>query len=226
MDIVLLGAPGAGKGTQAELLSEWLGLPSVSSGDLFRSAIEAGTELGRQAKAFIDRGDLVPDEVTMGMVAERLLQPDCAGGVILDGFPRTVIQAQMLDGFLATLDRQIDVVPYIRVSSETLLKRLAGRWTCRQCGAVYHELFKPERVHGVCDVCNGELYQRQDDTRETQRRRIEVYLTQTSPLIAFYREAGVLAELDGEQDIPAVQAALRSAISAARQGTDRARCDG
>ncbi len=216
MDIVLLGAPGAGKGTQAELLAKWLSSPHVSSGDLFRAAMEAGTELGRQAKAIIDRGDLVPDDVTMGMVAQRLLQPDCRNGVILDGFPRTATQAEMLDGFLATLDRRIDLVPYIEVAKSTLLERLAGRWTCRNCGAIYHELFSPEKVKGVCDICGGELYQRPDDTAETQRRRIEVYFDQTAPLIEYYRKEGVLVTIDGEAEIAQVQKALRQAIEGDR----------
>jgi adenylate kinase len=216
--IILLGAPGAGKGTQADLLQEWLSLAHISSGDLFRSAIEAGTPLGQVAKSYIDQGKLVPDEVTIGMVAERLAQPDTAEGVILDGFPRTAAQAKALDQLLSDMGRQVDVVPYVRVSTAELVKRLAGRWTCRRCGAVYHEIYNPEQVKGICDVCGGELYQRQDDTPETQRRRIEVYFEQTSPLIEYYREKGLLAEIDGEQSIKAVQADLRRAIEAAIQG--------
>lgn len=212
MDIVLLGPPGAGKGTQAELLAEWLKLPHVSSGDLFRSAIQNATPLGLEAKGFIDRGELVPDDVTIGLVGERLGQPDCASGVILDGFPRTVAQAEALDRVFASLGRRVDVVPYIQVAQELLLQRLAGRWTCRNCGTVYHSVFSPEKVKGVCDVCGGQLYQRADDTPETHRRRIEVYLEQTAPLADYYRACGVLAEIDGEQDVPSVQRALREAI--------------
>ena len=216
MDVVLLGAPGAGKGTQAELLAEWLSLPTVSSGDLFREAIDAGTPLGRRAKEYIDRGELVPDQVTIDMVAERLSRPDCAGGVILDGFPRTVTQAQALEELLGRMGRRVDAVIYIEVSPEVLLRRLAGRWTCSQCGAVYHEVYSPEAVKGVCDNCGGKLVQREDDTPQVQRRRIEVYQERTAPVIAYYREKGILSEVDGEQDVEAVQRDLRAVIEAAR----------
>ncbi len=212
MDIILLGAPGAGKGTQADALVQWLQLPHVSSGELFRSAIAAQTPLGVQAKAYIDRGELVPDQVTVGMVGERLAEPDCARGAILDGFPRTVTQAAALDDILTNLHRRVNVVLYISVSTETLLKRLAGRWICRRCGATYHELYNRERVKGICDVCGGELYQREDDTPETQRHRIDVYLAQTAPLIDHYRAKGLLIEIDGEQDVAGVQCELRKAI--------------
>jgi adenylate kinase len=217
LDIVLLGAPGAGKGTQAELLSKWLGVPRVASGDLFRAAISARTPLGIQAKLYIGRGELVPDDVTIGMVAERVSQPDCAQGVILDGFPRTVAQAESLGAFLSKLERQVGLVAYVRASEEALLQRLAGRWTCKNCGAVYHRTFSPEKNRGVCDVCDGVLYQREDDTPETQLRRIAVYLQQTAPLIAYYQHQGVLVELDGEQSIALVQEALRRAVEAILQ---------
>lgn len=213
MDLVLLGAPGAGKGTQAERLEQWLGIPQVSSGDLFRSNIARGTALGQQAQAYIEQGVLVPDEVTIGMVAERLAEPDCQAGVILDGFPRTVAQAEALDDLLAKMGRQVDLVPYIAVSRETLLARLAGRWTCKACGAVYHQVYHPPQTEGVCDACGGDLYQRPDDTVETQARRIDVYLKETSPLIDYYRERGVLVEIDGEREIDQVEAALRSAVA-------------
>ncbi len=216
MDLVLLGAPGAGKGTQAERLGRWLGIPQVSSGDLFRSNIARATALGQAAQTYIERGELVPDEITIGMVADRLAEPDCADGVILDGFPRTVAQAKALNDLLAKLGRQVDLVPYVAVSREILLARLAGRWTCRSCGAVYHQVYRPSRVDGVCDVCGGELYQRPDDTAETQARRIDVYMKETSPLIAFYRDRGVLVEIDGEQAIDEVEAALRAAVMDAR----------
>lgn len=216
MDIVLLGAPGAGKGTQAELLAEWLSLPTVSSGVLFREAIDAGTPLGRRAKEYIDRGELVPDEVTVDMIAERLSRPDCANGVILDGFPRTVAQARALEDLLGRMGRQVDVVAYIEVSPDVLLRRLAGRWTCSQCGAVYHETFSPEAVKGVCDNCGGKLVQREDDTPEVQRRRIEVYAERTAPLIAYYRRQGILSEVDGDQEVEAVQRDLRTVITSAR----------
>lgn len=216
MDLVLLGAPGAGKGTQAERLGRWLGIPQVSSGDLFRSNIARATALGQEAQTYMDRGELVPDEITIGMVADRLAEPDCADGVILDGFPRTVAQAKALDDLLAKLGRQVDLVPYVAVSRETLLERLAGRWTCRSCGAAYHQVFRPSRVDGVCDVCGGDLYQRPDDTAETQARRIDVYMKETSPLIAFYRDRGALVEIDGERAIDEVEAALRAAVMDAR----------
>ena len=216
MDIVLLGAPGAGKGTQAELLAEWLSLPTVSSGVLFREAMDAGTPLGCRAKEFIDRGELVPDEVTVDMIAERLSRPDCANGVILDGFPRTVAQAEALEALLEAMGRRVDIAAYIKVSPEVLLRRLSGRWTCSHCGAVYHEVFNPERVKGVCDNCGGKLAQREDDTPEVQSRRIAVYTENTAPLIAYYREKGLLAEVDGERDVEAVQNDLRAVIAAAR----------
>ncbi|NLG51434.1 MAG: adenylate kinase [Chloroflexi bacterium] len=212
MYIVLLGAPGAGKGTQAELLREKLAIPSVSSGDLFRSAIEAGTELGVKAKEYIDRGELVPDGVTIAMVAERLAQPDCTEGVILDGFPRTVAQAEALDGVLAEMNRRVHAVLYIKVSEDVLLKRLAGRWTCRDCGAIYHEVFGPEKTRGVCDACGGALYQREDDTPETQQRRIAVYLDRTAPLQECYRAKGILIEIDGDQDVDVVHRSVMAAI--------------
>jgi adenylate kinase len=218
MDLVLLGAPGAGKGTQAERLERWLGIPQVSSGDLFRSNMALGTALGKQAQSYIEQGALVPDEVTIGMVAARLAEPDCEAGVVLDGFPRTVAQAGALDRILAGMGRQVDLVPYIAVSRETLLARLAGRWTCKDCGAVYHELFRPPEMRGVCDECGGELYQRPDDTAETQARRIDVYMNETSPLIDYYRERGVLIEINGEQGIDQVEAALRSAVADLAEG--------
>lgn len=217
MDIVLLGAPGAGKGTQAELLCGWLGFPHISSGDLFRSNIQSGTELGLRAKAFIDAGELVPDEVTIGMVADRLSSPECAQGVILDGFPRTEKQALALKAFLSTLYRSIDVVLSINVSTGVLMERLTGRWICPQCGTVYHAVYKPEVTRGLCDHDGASLYQRSDDAPATQGRRIEVYLKQTAPLIEFYRSEGTLAEVDGEGTVEQVQQRLREAIEAARQ---------
>lgn len=216
MDLVLLGAPGAGKGTQASLLGEILPLPRVSSGDLFRAALANQTELGLKAKVYMDRGELVPDEITIGMVAERISQPDCAQGVIFDGFPRTVAQAKALDDLLGRMGRKVDLVIYIRVSTPVLLERLAGRWTCPKCGRVYHRLYSPEKVQGECDDCHVPLYQRDDDTPETQSRRIAVYLEQTAPLQAFYRERGLLVEVNGEQDIQAVHADIVKAIQKAR----------
>ncbi len=212
MFVVLLGPPGVGKGTQAERLAEELELPHISSGELFRENIEVGTPLGKEAQLYIDRGDLVPDEVTIAMVAQRLSQLDCAEGAILDGFPRTIEQAQALDGVLAERDAAVTLVPYINASTETLLQRLGGRWTCRDCQVVYHTLFNPPSEPGVCDACGGELYQRPDDTPETHRKRIEVYQEQTAPLVDYYRERGLLVEVDGELDIEGVYAELLAAI--------------
>ena len=216
-DIILLGAPGAGKGTQAELLVQWLPLPRVATGELFRAAIGGRTDLGMRAKAAMDRGELVSDEITVSMVAERLDQPDCARGVIFDGFPRTPAQAEALEALLAGLGRQVDLVVYVQVSRDSLLRRLAGRWTCKNCGAVYHRSFSPEKNQGICDACGGRLYQREDDTPETQARRVEVYFSQTAPLIAHYRQRGWLVEVDGEQQIAAVQRDLRQAIEVVLQ---------
>jgi len=218
VDIVLLGAPGAGKGTQAELLRDRLSLPSVSSGDLFRAALSERTPLGLRAKAYMDKGELVPDEITVSMVAERISQKDCAAGVIFDGFPRTAGQAEELDNLFDQMQRRVDIVLYVMVSEGVLLRRLAGRWTCRECGAIYHREFSPEKVQGVCDACGGELYQRPDDTPETQKRRIQVYLQQTAPLEAYYRGKGLLVELDGEQEIDVVQGDIVKAIGAVTTG--------
>ena len=212
---MLLGVPGAGKGTQAELLTEALELPHVASGVLFREHLSKGTELGEQARVYVDRGDLVPDEVTIRMVAERLSRADCREGFLLDGFPRTVAQAEALDQTLTQMGTELNIVPLIKVSEETALVRLGGRWTCRKCGDVYHQLFNPPQVEGVCDECGGELYQRSDDTPETHRHRIEVYSEQTMPLIDYYRQAGLLVELDGEGSIEQVQVALRMVVEQA-----------
>ena len=210
--LVLLGAPGAGKGTQAAFLSEDLNLAHVASGDLFREALAKETELGLLAKSFMDRGELVPDDVTIAMVMERLAKPDCTGGAVLDGFPRTIDQAVALESALSENGCGIDLVPYIKVSEEVLLARLAGRWTCRKCGAIYHQLFSPPKVTGVCDECGGELFQRSDDTPETQQRRIRVYFEQTSPLIEFFQQRNILVEIDGEQSVEEVRSALLGTV--------------
>jgi adenylate kinase len=210
--LVLLGGPGAGKGTQAERLAVALGIPQVSTGDLFRENLKSATELGLLAKGYMERGELVPDDVTVGMVRERLKRPDAVKGAILDGFPRTVAQAEALEGLLAGLGRELAAVPYIQVSEDVLLARLAGRWTCKTCGAMYHQVFSPPQEPGVCDKCGGVLYQRPDDTPETQQHRIEVYFDQTAPLIDYYRDKGLLVEIDGRPGIDEIQAKLLEVI--------------
>ncbi len=217
MFIVLLGPPGVGKGTQAERLSVELGLPHVSSGELFREAMQNQTALGRQAKSYIDSGELVPDEVTIGMVAERLSRSDCSKGAVLDGFPRTIQQAEALDRVLSELGSRVALVLDIEASTDILLRRLGGRWTCKNCQIVYHEVFSPPREAGKCDACGGELYQRPDDTPETHRRRIEVYLAQTAPLREYYALRGLVVEIDGEQDIAAVFADSMRVIQQTRE---------
>lgn len=210
--LVLLGGPGAGKGTQAERLAENLGIPQVSTGDLFRENLKKETDLGLLAKGYMARGELVPDEVTVGMVRERLSRPDAAQGAILDGFPRTIAQAEALEALLADMGSKLAAVPYIKVPEDVLLARLAGRRTCRACGAMYHDLFSPPQETGVCDKCGGELYQRPDDTPETQKHRIVVYFQQTAPLIDYYREKGLLVEVDGRPGIEDIQADLLSIV--------------
>lgn len=212
MYIVLLGPPGAGKGTQAEVLEEQTGLVHISSGDIFRENLKAQTELGKLAQGFMNRGELVPDDVTIAMIRERLSRPDCTAGAILDGFPRTPAQAEALDVMLAELDSKISSVPFISVPEAVLVERLSGRWTCRAAGHVYHSQYNPPRKPGVCDEDGSELYQREDDKPETVKRRIHVYFEQTSPLIEFYRKAGLLIEVDGTQPIDEVTSTLLAAI--------------
>ncbi|GAB6934783.1 MAG: adenylate kinase [Bacillota bacterium] len=204
MNIVFMGLPGAGKGTQAERIVASFGIPHISTGDMFRQAVREGTPLGLKAKEYMDKGLLVPDEVTVGIVRERLSQGDCAKGFLLDGFPRTVPQAEALDATLAELGRRLDHVIYLDVRKETLLARLTGRRICRQCGATYHVVFNPPRQEGVCDKCGGELYQRDDDKEETVATRLEVNLAQMEPLLAYYEEKGLLRRVNGEQEIDAV----------------------
>jgi adenylate kinase len=213
--LVMLGPPGAGKGTQAKLLAEDLDVPHVSSGDLFRDHLGRKTELGLLAKEYMDRGDLVPDDVTVGMVVERIGRSDCQNGVVLDGFPRTLSQAAALDGALAERGQSLTVVPLIQVADEEVVKRLTARRVCRDCGALYNLVFNPPSVAGVCDACGGELYQRDDDNPETVRNRLFTYYKETSPLIGYYFAKGLLAEVDGERAIEAVQADLRAAVEAA-----------
>ncbi len=202
--IVLLGPPGAGKGTQAKAISEKLRLPHISSGDIFRENLKNKTELGSKAEVFMNKGELVPDDLTIAMIRERLARPDCVRGALLDGFPRTPAQADALAAMLAGLDGEVRCVPYISVPESILIERLTGRWTCRVQGHVYHEKYNPPKVAGCCDEDGSELYQRDDDKAETVIRRIRVYLEQTKPLIAYYQERGVLREVDGTRSIEAV----------------------
>jgi adenylate kinase len=195
--IVLLGPPGAGKGTQAEILRDQLKLTHVSSGDLFRENVGKQTELGKLAKSYMDRGELVPDDVTIAMVKDRISRPDCDNGVLLDGFPRTAAQADALCAMLEDLGEKVSVVPYISAPAEVLIERLSGRWTCRAAGHIYHIKNKPPKVPGICDEDGSELYQRDDDKAETVANRIRVYLDKTAPLIEYYQQRGLLIELDG-----------------------------
>lgn len=204
LKVILLGAPGAGKGTQAVTLSKKLGLVHIATGDLFRKEQESGSELGKIAKSYMEKGQLVPDEITVKMLLGRISAPDCAKGFILDGFPRTLEQAKALDKALAAQKQSIDMVLYIKVSNKELLRRLSGRWICRDCQAPYNIVEKPPKTKGKCDTCGGELYQRADDTEETVRKRLDVYFAQTMPLIEYYTKAGKLEEVKGEQGIEAV----------------------
>ncbi|WP_191566508.1 adenylate kinase [Metabacillus idriensis] len=204
MNLVLMGLPGAGKGTQAERIVEKYEIPHISTGDMFRAAIKDETELGLKAKSFMDQGALVPDEVTIGIVRERLGKNDCEKGFLLDGFPRTVAQAQALEEILSDLDRKIDYVINIEVDKDILMERLTGRRICKQCGSTYHLVFNPPAVEGICDKCGSELYQRADDNEETVANRLEVNLKQTQPLLNFYEEKGYLRNINGQQDIKQV----------------------
>ncbi len=212
LNLILLGAPGAGKGTQAVTISKKLGLVHIASGDLFRKEQESGSELGKIAKSYMEKGQLVPDEITVKMVLGRISSPDCAKGVILDGFPRTLEQARALDKALTAEGKSIDEVLYIKVSNKELLRRLSGRWICRNCQAPYNIVELPPKVSGKCDHCGGELYQRADDTEETARKRLDVYFTQTAPLIKYYTEAGKLVEIDGEKSVEEVGSDLIAVI--------------
>jgi len=211
MYLILLGAPGTGKGTQAKVLAERFGWPQISTGDMLREAVATGTELGKTAKGYMDAGGLVPDEVVIGMLVERIGRDDARSGFILDGFPRTLAQAVALDEALANEGKSIDLAPYITVPDDELVKRLGGRWVCRSCGAIYHEVTNPPAVAGKCDKCGGELYQRDDDKPETVRARLE---KQKPPveLVAHYRDGNKLVEIDGEQDVDAVTAQLLASI--------------
>lgn len=213
MHIVLLGAPGAGKGTQADILCKEMNLAHIASGDLFRQALDQKTELGLLAKSYMEAGKLVPDEITIKMILERVSQPDCASGCLFDGFPRTLEQAKALDRAFAEQGGKIDKVIYIKVAEEELVKRLSGRWICRNCQTPYHIVSSPPKVPGKCDKCGAELYQRPDDTEETVRERLKVFSTQTMPIINYYRKQNKLVEVDGNLGI---QDVARQALAALR----------
>jgi adenylate kinase len=202
--IILLGAPGSGKGTQAKRISETRSIPQISTGDMLREAVKTGTEMGRKAKTFMDQGGLVPDEVVIGIVRDRLREPDCEGGFILDGFPRTIPQAEALDRVAKDLGKEIRVVVSLEVDEEELMERLCGRRTCRDCGAMYHVRFSPPKTEGTCDRCGGELYQRDDDKEETIRARFANYRKSTEPLIAYYGRAGTLRTVRASGDIDTI----------------------
>jgi adenylate kinase len=207
-----MGLPGAGKGTQAERIVENYEIPHISTGDMFRAAIKEGTQLGLEAKSYIDKGELVPDEVTIGIVRERLSKADCEKGFLLDGFPRTVAQAEALEQMLEGLNRKIDHVINIDVDQSILMDRLTGRRICKECGATYHLVFNPPAQEGVCDKCGGELYQRADDNSETVANRLEVNVKQSKPLLDFYETKGYLRNINGDQDINVVFEDVRALL--------------
>ena len=212
MNLVLMGLPGAGKGTQAERIVEQYGIPHISTGDMFRAAMKEGTELGLQAKSFMDKGELVPDEVTIGIVRERLSKDDCKKGFLLDGFPRTVPQADALEKLLSDLEKKIDYVININVDKGILMDRLTGRRICKECGSTYHLVFNPPAQEGVCDKCGGDLYQRADDNAETVQNRLDVNIKQQEPLLSFYEAKGYLRTIDGQQDINKVFADIKGLL--------------
>lgn len=204
MRIILLGPPGAGKGTQAKLISEKFSIPHISTGDIFRANIKEKTPLGIEAKRYIDNGQLVPDEVTIGIVKDRLTKDDCDNGFLLDGFPRTVAQAEALDEFLKGINKELDVALLIKVPEEFILERMTGRRVCTSCGASYHIRFNPPKIEGKCDICDNELIQRKDDTEATVKERLEVYSKQTYPLINYYKDNGIISEVNGTESIDEV----------------------
>ena len=213
MQLLLMGPPGAGKGTQAVKLVEKFSIPQISTGDMFRAAVKEGTELGKKAKACMDAGTLVPDEVTVGIVRERLAKDDCKGGFILDGFPRTVEQAEALEKILDELNLKLTKVLNIHVPAEYLIERAIGRRICKTCGATYHVKFNPPKVDDTCDKCGGNLYQRADDNEDTMKKRLSVYEDSTRPLIDYYKKIGLYAEIDGKQPIEKVTEELVNVLS-------------
>ncbi|NTW05637.1 MAG: adenylate kinase [Peptococcaceae bacterium] len=213
MNLLIMGPPGAGKGTQAEVLVKELGIVHISTGDMFRNAIKDGTEMGMKAKEYMDKGELVPDEVVIGMVKERIGFADCENGFLLDGFPRTVEQAQALDVSLEELNIKLDGVINIVVPEEKLMARLTGRRVCKGCGASYHVIFNPPKTEAVCNSCRGELYQRSDDNEESVGTRLRAYQDKTQPLIEYYKKKGYLVNVDGDQDIDLVLKSILEAFA-------------
>ncbi|MDD3247623.1 MAG: adenylate kinase [Methanosarcina sp.] len=212
MNIILFGPPGAGKGTQAKKLVDFYGIPQISTGDILRANVRAETELGLAAKAFMDRGDLVPDEVLIGIIKNRLNEPDCTKGFILDGYPRTLPQANALGVILEEIEKPIDIILNFEVPDEELVERTSGRLMCK-CGASYHKTFNPPKKAGICDICGAEVYQRADDTEEAVKNRLEVYKKQTQPLIDYYKETGILVTLDGTKDINEVFEGIKGILT-------------
>jgi adenylate kinase len=214
MYIIILGAPGAGKGTQADILSQEMDLPHIASGDLFRQALEKKTEVGILAKSYMDKGELVPDEITIKMILERINQADCVSGCLFDGFPRTLHQAKVLDKVLKEQEKSIDKAVYIEVPNEELVKRLSGRWLCRTCQTPYHIINSPPKTPGKCDKCGGELYQRSDDREETVRDRLNIFFAQTVPILDYYEKQNKLIRVNGNLGMQAVSKEIISALKA------------
>ena len=214
MYVIILGAPGAGKGTQADILSQEMNLPHIASGDLFRQALEEKTEVGLLAKSYMDKGELVPDEITIRMILERIDRPDCASGCLFDGFPRTLHQAEVLDKALKEQGKSIDKAIYIEVPNEQLVKRLSGRWLCRTCQTPYHTISSPPKTPGKCDKCGGELYQRSDDKEETVKERLNVFFAQTVPILDYYEKQNKLVRVNGNLGIQGVASEIISALKA------------
>ncbi|MFO7772762.1 MAG: adenylate kinase [Dehalococcoidia bacterium] len=214
MYVVILGAPGAGKGTQADILSQHMNLPHIASGDLFRQALEEQTEVGLLAKSYMDKGELVPDEISIRMILERIDRPDCASGCLFDGFPRTLHQAEVLDKAFKEQGKSIDKAIYIEVPTEELVKRLSGRWLCRNCQTPYHAISSPPKVPGKCDKCGGELYQRADDKEETVKERLKVFFAQTVPILDYYEKQNKLVRVNGNLGIQGVAREIISVLGA------------
>ena len=212
MKLIMLGAPGAGKGTQAKKIAEKYSIPHICTADIYRANIKNGTELGKKAKTFMDQGLLVPDELVVDLVVDRVNQEDCKNGYVLDGFPRTIPQAEALDRALAEMGQKIDYAIDVEVPDENIVNRMSGRRACVDCGATYHIEFNPSKEEGVCDICKGELYQRADDNEETVSKRIQVYLDETKPLADYYSKVGIIADIDGQQSIDKVFNDIVSAL--------------